>query len=485
MAAPLGCSDLPAEDAGAAPGPGQGQGDDGPVGEATFELTSAPAGALCVRITVTPATGAAIVKTFSVMQGTSTAALSLGVLPVGQTSFTGDAFAAACTAITSATSGWTSDTVSATIRAGAIANVALTFRPRNPVNVSANFLKNLMGVVASGSTSYALTDGSPMEWGEATGGWNSPTLTSWVPDATAFAAGYFHGCNIRKDGTVWCWGQNTDGQVGPGIPVGSAILDQSLVPLPGPATLVSAGGRHSCAYVPGSGIYCWGSNSDGQLGNGGTASSATPVLVTNSTFYNIRALSGGTFHNIVTTGDGHYLAWGRNSSGQYGDGTTNSSRVAIRIIMDDTVVGAAAGDSHSCNVHADGSVWCWGDNAYGQLGDGTNVPHRMPARVTGLSGATQVSAGEFHSCARLGDGRVACWGKNSDGEIGDLTATHRWAPVFVNLGSDTALTVTSGFSYNCVMTAALGATCWGYNGFGQIGDGTFNNAWSPVKITLQ
>jgi alpha-tubulin suppressor-like RCC1 family protein len=136
-------------------------------------------------------------------------------------------------------------------------------------------------------------------------------------------------------------------------------------------------------------------------------------------------------------------------------------------------------------VHADGSVWCWGDNAYGQLGDGTNVPHRMPARVTGLSGATQVSAGEFHSCARLGDGRVACWGKNSDGEIGDLTATHRWAPVFVNLGSDTALTVTSGFSYNCVMTAALGATCWGYNGFGQIGDGTFNNAWSPVKITLQ
>ncbi len=480
MAAPTGCANLP-DDEPAMPGGGA----DGPVGEVQFQLTSAPAGALCIRISIAPATGAAIVKTFAVTQGASTSALSLGVLPVGTTAFSGDAFTAACASIGSATPGWTADMASATIRAGVVTNVALTFKPRNPVGVSVNFTRNLVGIVASGSTSYGLTDSWPMEWGNATGGWNTPTATPWVPDATAFAAGYFHACNIRKDGTVWCWGTNTDGQVGPGIPIGSGILDQVLVPLPGPATLVSAGGRHSCAYVPGSAIYCWGANGDGQLGNGGTTSSATPVVVTNSNMYNIRALSGGTFHNIVTTGDGHYLAWGRNSAGQYGDGSTTSSRVAIRVLMDETVVGAAAGDSHSCDVHADGTVWCWGDNNYGQLGDGTNVPHKVPARVNGLTGATQVSVGEYHSCARLNDGRVACWGKNSDGEMGDLTAIHRWSPVFVNLGSDTALTVTSGFSYNCVMTAALTGLCWGYNGFGQIGDGTFNNAWAPVKITLQ
>ena len=113
-------------------------------------------------------------------------------------------------------------------------------------------------------------------------------------------------------------------------------------------------------------------------------------------------------------------------------------------------------------------------------------PASTPARVVGLpAAATHVSVGQDHSCARLADGRVACWGRNTDRQMGDLTTTARYSPVLVNLGGETAQNVTSGVLYNCVFTASLTGICWGYNGFGQIGDGTSNNAYGPVKITLQ
>ena len=110
----------------------------------------------------------------------------------------------------------------------------------------------------------------------------------------------------------------------------------------------------------------------------------------------------------------------------------------------------------------------------------------MPAPVQGLpAAATHVSAGQFHTCARLVDGRVACWGRNDEGEIGDLTSTARKLPTLVSLGSESAQNVTSGFLYNCAFTQSQTGVCWGYNGAGQIGDGTSNNAYAPVKITLQ
>lgn len=479
-----GCRDLPADDA---TGGGDGNGNGEETGEVQFQLTVAPTGAQCIRVVATPATGAAVTKTFPVTTGAATSAFSMGVLPTGAIAFSGDAFTAACSAIGSATAGWTADPASATIRTGVVTNVMLTFRPRNPVGVSINFVRNIAAVIASGSTSAALTDGPPLIWGQATGNWITPTVFSPPTDAVGFAAGFLHACIVRKDGSVWCWGQSNRGQVGPGIAIGSGILDAVQVPLPGPATLVSAGGLHSCAYVtsPRS-VYCWGANDNGQTGNGTTPQSATPVAVPNTDFPVIRALSAGTLHNIATTADGHYLAWGMNSEGQLGDGTTTSRASAAYIASDNTVQGGAGGDGHSCSLHADGSVWCWGRNNFGQLGDGTTTPHNLAGRVIGLPApATQVSLGQDHTCARLADGRVACWGRNYEGELGDLSAVSRAVPILVNLGGETAQTVTSGFLYNCVFTTSLTSMCWGYNGFGQIGDGTNNNAYGPVKITLQ
>jgi len=457
----VGCSNLAADQGGVGGGDAPGGGGGDQTGGVEF-LTTAPTGAQCIRIVATPATGAAITKTFTVTAGASTATLSLGVLPTGTIGFTGDAFTVACTALSGATSGWTADPASATIRAGVITNLSLTFRPRNPVNVSVNFVRNILGVVASGSTSGALTDGPPEIWGYASGGWNTPTVFTPPADAIAFAAGVFHACIIRKDGSVWCWGANSDGQLGPGVPVGSGNLNATQVPLPGPASLVSAGQYHTCAYVTApSSVYCWGKNDNLQIGSPTLAQSATPIQVPNTSFPIVRTLSSGSFHNIAATGDGRYYVWGRNAEGQFGNGNTTGSATALYEQTDNAVQAAAAGEEHSCSLHADGSVWCWGGNGYGQLGDGTNAPHSMPAPVQGLpAAATHVSAGQFHTCARLVDGRVACWGRNDEGEIGDLTSTARKLP------SQTGV-------------------CWGYNGAGQIGDGTSNNAYAPVKITLQ
>jgi len=394
----------------------------------------------------------------------------------------------ACTALSGATAGWTADPTSATIRAGVVTSLSLTFRPRNPVSVSVNFVRNFTAVVASGSTSAALSDGPPEIWGYSSGGWLTPTVFSPPADAIAFAAGNQHACLVRKDGSVWCWGfSNAYGQLGPGVPVGSGNLNATQVPLPGPASLVSAGINHSCAYVtsPPS-VYCWGLNDNLQIGDSTLAQSATPVQVPNTTYPVVRTLSSGSYHNIAATADGRYFAWGRDAEGQFGDGKTTNSATALYLQNDNGVQAATAGEQHSCTLHADGTVWCWGGNLYGGLGDGTTTPHAYPAQVQGLpAAATHISAGQYHTCARLVDGRVACWGRNQEGEIGDSTTTTRLLPTLVNLGSEVAQNVTSGFMYNCAFTQSLTGVCWGYNGAGQIGDGTNNNAYVPVKITLQ
>ena len=137
------------------------------TGEVQFELAVAPTGAQCIRVVAAPPTGSAITRTFSVTGGSFIAGLSLGVLPAGTIAFSGDAFTAACSAIGSATAGWTADPLSATIRSGVVTNITLTFRPRNPVGVGINFVRNIAAVIASGSTSAALTDGPPLIWGQS------------------------------------------------------------------------------------------------------------------------------------------------------------------------------------------------------------------------------------------------------------------------------------------------------------------------------
>jgi alpha-tubulin suppressor-like RCC1 family protein len=150
----------------------------------------------------------------------------------------------------------------------------------------------------------------------------------------------------------------------------------------------------------------------------------------------VMLMAAGYNHNCAIKTDGSAWCWGRNSNGQLGDGTTTSQTTPVAVSgLASGVTRIAAGFLHTCAGRTDGSVWCWGWNFYGQVGDGTNTERATPVAVSGLaSGVTQIAAGGSQSCAIRSNGSALCWGLNGSGQLGDGTTTHRYTPVAVTFG---------------------------------------------------
>ena len=147
-------------------------------------------------------------------------------------------------------------------------------------------------------------------------------------------------------------------------------------------------------------------------------------------------------------------------------------------------VGQASPGQHGCALTAGGGVKCWGYNAYGQLGDGTTTDRLTPVGVVGLSsGVVQISTGDLHTCALTAAGGVKCWGFNSYGELGDGTTSFRTLPVNVSGLTSGVAQLIAGYYHTCAVTTSLGAKCWGYNGYGGLGDGSTADRLTPVNVT--
>ena len=244
---------------------------------------------------------------------------------------------------------------------------------------------------------------------------------------------------------------------------------------------VSAGETHSMAIKSDGSLWGWGANYYGQLGDGSSAydSQYTPVKILD----NVAAVSAGYNHTMAIKSDGSLWAWGYNSSGQLGDGTYQERSAPVKIM--DGVSAVSAGDSHTLALKTDGSVWAWGENDRGQIGSGSSTSaypyygsyEMSPVKV--LDGAVSISAGDDHSLAVKADGSLWAWGYNLYGQLGDGTTTNQYTPVKVMDGVSSV----SGGGYFTMIVKTDG-TLWGcgYNESNELGDGTSSHRYTPVKI---
>ena len=312
------------------------------------------------------------------------------------------------------------------------------------------------------------------------------TFTATVAATVGFsgwgelAAGSQFTCGLSRDGPAFCWGVNLVGSLGDG----TTINRNAPVALSGGIALVdlAAGeGLTSCGLTRAGAAYCWGRNSFGQLGNGSTGPTATaPSAVAGGIAF--ASLAVGDTHVCGLTSAGVAYCWGYNGLGQLGDGTQTDHNTPVPVSGGLTFTQLTAGVSHTCGLTSGGAASCWGSNVLGAVGNNGSVFDLVTAPVAVAGGITfsSLSAGRGHTCGLNANGAAYCWGYNLYGQLGDGTTTNASAPVQVGGGTAFAAIFANGF-YTCALTSAGSAYCWGADPSG-VANGTTTNRTSPLAL---
>jgi alpha-tubulin suppressor-like RCC1 family protein len=325
--------------------------------------------------------------------------------------------------------------------------------------------------------------------------------------ATAVYTGYYQTCGKTTSGYVACWGggatslSSSAQSISLGSPncyllSGTIFCGGSSVTVAGATfTQVSVGDGHICAVTTDHRLFCWGSNTFGELGDNTTTyrSAPTQIYPANSV---VKVAAGGS-HTCAILTNGTVACWGYNYYGQVGNNDRNNvgsdvhSPVAATGLSNVTDI--AAGDYHSCAV-AGGALYCWGRNEWGEIAqpDSTCLPSAYhdhcpaPVAVTALSsGVTALATGNSNTCA-VKNGNAYCWGYNDSGEIGTGAHGHYgvYTPtVVINTGDVTGISTSVAGYYTCAVLSGGGVLCWGANSSGQLGDGTTTERDSPTQST--
>jgi len=318
------------------------------------------------------------------------------------------------------------------------------------------------------------------------------------------SAGFQHTCAIASNDQMYCWGGNSTGRLGDGTttnsytPVAVLLGDRPVLTV----KQIAAGTNHTCAIASNDQVYCWGSNANGRLGDGTTTNSYTPVAVQLGDRPNltVKQIAVGDRHTCAIASNDRVYCWGYNIWGQLGDGTGGppgtykSTPVAVQLgdRPDLTVKQITASDDHTCAIASNNQVYCWGSNGHGQLGDGTNSDRLTPVAVQlgdrpDLT-VKQIVAGSWSTCAIASNNQAYCWGDNHWGQLGDGTTTDRYTPVAVQLGDRPDLTVkqitANGGNHTCAIASNDQVYCWGDNEYGSLGDGTTTGRYTPTAPQL-
>ena len=307
-----------------------------------------------------------------------------------------------------------------------------------------------------------------------------PVAVAAVLDFTAISSGFAHTCALTRLGDVYCWGANSRGQLGDA----TTVRRNAPVRVAGSAefAILSSGAAHSCAASADGAVRCWGANDQGQLGDGTRVGRVVPTVVRlDDAVANIAA---GGQHTCAATTAGQVYCWGANTDGQLGlHGPSEGNLTPRRVTLGDTAVAVTAGLSHTCALTKAGMVWCWGRNDSGQLGDGTRTSRSEPFHVRIGAGrpVAAIVTGAAHTCALETSGVLWCWGRNARGALGDGSVINRAVPIPVRLPAP-AVTVTAGTAHTCATTVAEVTLCWGDNLDGQLGDGTILSRPTPGAV---
>jgi alpha-tubulin suppressor-like RCC1 family protein len=319
------------------------------------------------------------------------------------------------------------------------------------------------------------------------------TLTSGI---TSIVSGSEHNCALTDAGGVKCWGENGRYQLGNGA-APSLAPNVDVTGLTSGVTKIAAGAFHTCALTSGGGVKCWGWGASGQLGDGTMTWRSTPVDVTGLTS-GVIDIAAGRGTTCAVTGAGGVKCWGDGTNGQLGNGTSTSSLTPVDVTgLTSGVSSVGMGSIHSCAITTSGAAKCWGNNSTGQLGNSTNTSSNVPVNVTGLSsGVTAIAGGRtdvyyrpasganvFGSTCALVSGGVKCWGSNGFGQLGNgTTNTSTNVPTDVTGLTSGMATISVGYVHACATTTSGAAYCWGDNG-GALGNGLTADSSVPVPVT--
>lgn len=309
-----------------------------------------------------------------------------------------------------------------------------------------------------------------------------------LPNAADLAAGYYHNAAAMADGTVWTWGFNGQRQLGDGTTTDRA----TPVQVTGLTNViaVAAGDRHTLALRGDGTVWAWGYNFFGQLGVGpfDFTDRATPVQVAGLT--NVLAIAGGGKRSMALRNDGTVWAWGDVSNVSADGNSASVSSVPVQVAGLIDIVAIAAGGESTTGVNEDvsmalgfdGKVYTWGYNSFGQLGIGNTSTRFLPQLVTALARpAVQITTGGNHTSALLDDGAMWIWGFNGDGELGDGTTTFRTLPVLVT-GLSKTVDIAAGPHHTLAFAGDTSLRAWGSNLGGQLGEGTQTDRLTPVQV---